>query len=51
MHTRQGVPKLSQIFDGVISTSREQIVLQHRDLEALDGNGAGRRGRQTLGIP
>ena len=43
--------KWPQIFDGVISTGWEQMVLQHRELgrQALDD--AGRRGGQTLGIP
>ena len=43
--------KWYQMFEGVISWPGQQMVLQHRDLEALDGNGMGRRGGQTLGIP
>ena len=46
-----GLQKWHQIFEGVVSTSCVQMVVQHRDLEALDGNDAGRRGGQTLGIP
>ena len=46
-----GLQKWLQIFEGVISRPGQQMVLQHRDLEALDGNGTGRRGGQTLGIP
>ena len=46
-----GLQKWHQIFERVISTHCVQMVVQHRDPEALDGNGAGRRGGQTLGIP
>ena len=46
-----GLQKWSQIFEGVVSFFCVQMVVQHRDPEALDGNGPGRRGRQTLGIP
>ena len=46
-----GLQKWHQIFEGVISPSCVQMVVQHRDPDALDGNGPGRRGRQTLGIP
>ena len=39
------------IFEGVVSTSWQQMVVQRRDLgrQALDGTG--RRGGQALGIP
>ena len=43
--------KWLQIFEGVVSSPGGQMVVQHRDLEAWDGDGAGRRGGQALGIP
>ena len=46
-----GLQKWPQIFDGVISSPRQQMILQHRDLEAWSLDGPGRRGGQTLGIP
>ena len=46
-----GLQKWPQIFDGVISTPREQMVLQHRDLCPWGLDGTGRRGGQALGIP
>ena len=43
--------KWLQIFEGVVSSSCVQMVVQRRDLgrQALDG--PGRRGGQALGIP
>ena len=43
--------KWLQIFEGVICTHWQQMVVQRRDLgrQALDGTG--RRGGQALGIP
>ena len=38
-------------FEGVISTSCVQMVVQRRNLEARDRDDPGRRGGQTLGIP
>ena len=43
--------KWFQIFEGVVSSSWQQMIVQRRDLgrQALDGTG--RRGGQTVGIP
>ena len=43
--------KWLQIFEGVVSSYWQQMVVQRRDLgrQALDGTG--RRGGQALGIP
>ena len=46
-----GLQKWYQMFEGVVYIFCVQMVVQHRDPEGLDGNGPGRRGRQTLGIP
>ena len=46
-----GLQKWSQIFERVVSTSCVQMPVRRRDPEAFDGNGPGRRSRQTLGIP
>ena len=42
--------KWLQIFEGVISSSWQQMVVQHCDLGRLALDDAGRRGGQTLGI-
>ena len=46
-----GLQKWLQIFEGVVSSHWQQMVVQHRDLgrQALDDRG--RRGGQALGIP
>ena len=43
--------KWLQIFEGVVSTSCVQMVVQHRDLCPWGLDGIGRRGGQALGIP
>ena len=43
--------KWLQIFEGVISRSGVQMVVQHRDLGRQGLDGMGRRGGRTLGIP
>ena len=46
-----GLQKWLQILGGVVSSSCVQMIEQYRDPEAWDGDGPGRRGGQTLGIP
>ena len=43
--------KWLQIFEGVISTSWQQMVVQHRDLGRQAPDDAGRCSGQALGIP
>ena len=43
--------KWLQIFEGVVSSSCGQMVVQHRDPGPWGLDGTGRRGGQALGIP
>ena len=46
-----GLQKWHQIFEGVISPSCVQMIVQHRDSGPWSLDDMGRRGGQTLGIP